>query len=162
MAISFLAALNKTARVAYPIVKRGVREGLSGREIAAVLKRTNLGIRTQTLFEIIRREKNILSKGAQLKFLGRNAMPNPARLPEALTVIRRRYAFILKVTGTIAQTGESLIRNITVSTDSLMTRGQLEDIGHMIMEDDAGAYPFEIDFITLQSGIKQGELGTLL
>lgn len=162
MAISFLAALTKTARIAYPIVKRGVREGLSGRAIGQILKNSNLGIRTQTLFEIIRREKRIQSKGAQLRFLRLASMPNPDRLPKALTVIRRRYAFILEVAGTISQTGESFLRHITVSTDTLMTRQQLEDVGRMILEDDPSAYPLEIDKVTLNSGVQQGELGRLI
>lgn len=162
MPIPFLHTLNLRARTAYPIIRRGVREGLSNRGIAETLRNNKLGINNSVLGEIVRREKAIIQHGQNLKFLPVNRRPNPEKLPVAITQQLREYAYTVRMRWYIEDTGELYTRHITVSSSKLLTRGEAQSIAEEMMQDNPENYP--LDFLDSQLVFVQrsGEFGTIL
>ena len=162
MPVAFAAGLNKLARQALPLIQGGVSKGLSSKSISDTLKTTfGKSIRRATLLNIIRRYKNIATRGAQLKFLPRLSRPNPLRLPPALTKLRRKYSFVVRLIGNIEGTFERIERMVTISSDTILTRAQMEDIALSIAADNGERYPIVDISATLMSGVQAGEQGTL-
>jgi len=156
-----LSVISKAGRAALPIIKSGVAKGLSGNKIAGILKGQGFKIRRQSLLDIIRAERGIKTAGAALKFLGMNRFPNPLRLPPALTRIRRKYSFIVKVTTSLLATGETIEQNITISTSKLLTRGELQQRAENMITDNQERYGLEVIVSQLIEGIRAGDSGTL-
>lgn len=161
MAIPLLATLNVAARTAYPIIKAGVARGLSANRIQSILRDQGLGIRRQVLLDIVRAETGLERAQAALKFVGLDRIPNPARLPQALTRIRRKYSFVVRVAGSAIETGQSLIQNVTVTLDTVLTRREIERLAEQAILDNTVTYGLEIDSVTLISGLQAGTAGTL-
>lgn len=161
MALPFLSGLSPLARSAFPIVQRGVREGLTSQQIQTAINRgLGSGIRRQTLLDMIRNIKGIESAGAQLKFLKSTATPNPLRIPEALHVIRRAYSFQVSIKGYLSN-GEAAEQFMTVSTDELMTRSQLEDMAASFVDTGQSGAAMEVESVTLISAVRAGRSGSL-
>ena len=161
MVAPFLLGLSSRARRASPIIRRGVREGVSSRALTGILQRAGLGIRRQTLLDIMRLVEGEAAIGPVLSALGVNRRPNPLRLPPALTKIRRAFSFTVRVSGLDVDTGASSERFVTVTTDTLLTRGEIETLASQAIEADRGRYPLqEVEFL-LTGGLRSGALGLL-
>lgn len=161
MAGSYLDSLTGAARFSYPFIQRGVREGLSANAIQKALAANDVHLRRSTILDLVRKERELVSAGSSLKFLNQNSRPDPRRLPEALTAIRRQYSFTVEVRGTSLSSGESRVQNITVVSDRLMTRGEIEDTATGFAEDGGERYGMEVDSVLLTRGMKAGAFGTL-
>jgi len=161
MPTPFLLGLNLRARTAFPIIMRGVNIGLSGNAIQNVLISSGLGIQRTVLQAIIREIKGVGLKSNHLKSIPSKLNPDSSRLPEALHKIRRNYSFTFEVTAYDRNTGESVIRNTTLSTDRLHSRQAMEDAMLDILSDDANQYALEDIRVQLVSGVKAGPEGTL-
>jgi hypothetical protein len=161
MAGSFLDFLSAAARASYPFIQRGVREGLSANAIQKSLSANDIHLRRTTILDLVRRERELVSAGSSLKFLNRNARPDPRRLPEALTSLRRQYSFTVEVRGTSLSNGESRVQNVTVVSDRLLTRGEIEDVAEGFATDGGERYGMNVDSLLLTRGMKAGALGTI-
>jgi hypothetical protein len=162
MSLPILATLGRAARAAFPIIERGVNDGLSATAINNVIRDgMGQGIRRQTLLEIMRAVKGVEQTSSQLRFLAPDSMPNPSRLSVAITTIRRRYAFTVEIRGALVADGSPIKRNVTVSTDRLLTRSQIEDLAQSMVEDDSKGYGIDIDSAVIIKGVRAGESGVL-
>ncbi len=161
MAIPLLVGLTSAARVAYPLIKAGVARGMGANAIGRSLKAAKLGIRRQVLLDIVRAETGIQRAGAALRFVGLNKLPNIARLPHALHKTRRQFSFVVRVAGRALDTGLEIVQNISVSTDTVLTRRELQRIAEQAIEDNQNQYGLIIDSSLLISGIRAGEAGVL-
>lgn len=159
MAVPFLAGLSSRARRAWPIIRRAVREGLSANQTQLLLSRFDLGIRRQTLLDLRRRTAGIEAQRPVLRALRRDRFPNPERLSEAVTKIRRAFSFQLEVTGQSLVTGESMTRFVTITTDTLMTRAALEDLAGRTVAADVGEYELDLTGVQLTGGLRAGPFG---
>lgn len=161
MALPLAATISAAARRALPIIQRGVREGLSSRAINDVIKSAfGRGIRRQTLLDVMRAERGIVELAPQLKRLGRLKRPNINRLPLAVTRIRRRLSFIVQIRGFIADVGNEIIQQVTVSTDVNLTRQEIEDLAAGTIRTGQSGTMVEIEDVTLISGVRAGRPGT--
>ena len=158
----FLGTLSARARRAYPIIQRGVREGLSSQQIMGVLARGEGGIRRQSLLDIMRFERNIAVSGQGLRTMRRDFTPDPRRLPDALTKLRRPFSFQVKIRGFDLSTGEDITRFVNVSLDNPLTRAEIENIGLGFIEEDMERYGLAVTDVILDRGVKAGVEGTLL
>ena len=161
MGIPFLLKLSSRARRASPMIRRGVREGVSSRDITRILQKAGLGIRRQTLLDIMRAVGEEAAIGPVLSALGISRRPNPFRLPPALTKIRRAYSFTVRVHGTELDTGITSERFVTVTTDTLLTRGEIEALADEAIGADAGRYPLVYSNTLLVGGLRAGAPGLL-
>jgi len=162
MALPLIAGLNALARQALPLIRGGVTRKLSSRAISDTLKKTfGKSIGRNTLLKIIRAYKTIDSKNSQLKFLPKLSRPNPNRLPFALTKLKRKYAFVVEIKGLITGTETSIVQNLTITTNEILSRLTMENIALKIITDNAKRYKI-IDVIAkLVSGLRAGPEGTL-
>ena len=161
MVAPFLLGLSSRARRASPIIRRGVREGVSSRALTGILQRAGLGIRRQTLLDIMRLVEGEAAIGPVLSALGINRRPNPLRLPPALTKIRRAFSFTVRVSGLDVDTGVSSERFVTVTTDTLLTRGEVEALAEQAIETDRDRYQLRETAFLLTGGVRAGAPGLL-
>lgn len=143
MALSWLSSWTAGARAAYGGIIRGVREGLSARAIGSALRAGGMSFSNNFLFSAVREVRNLSNAGALVAALGDNERPNPSRLPFALTETRRKYSFLVEVEGTNAQTGALTRQHVTVSTDRLLTRSEMEDAAIEAVESNPDRYGLE-------------------
>ena len=161
MVAPFLLGLSPRARRASPIIRRGVREGVSSRALTGILQRAGLGIRRQTLLDIMRLVEGEAAIGPVLSALGLNRRPNPLRLPPALTKIRRAFSFTVRALGTDVDTGASIEKFVTVTSDTLLTRGEIEALASQAIETDTDRYKLVVSNILLTGGLRAGAPGLL-
>ena len=158
--MAFLDTLSDLARQAYPIIQRGVREGLSSRALDEVIRNAfGESIRRQTLLDVMRFERNVEEAGSRLKFLGLDSYPNPDRLPEAVTALRREFSFVVEVRGTRA--GLSTVQHVTVTSDSVLSRAQMQDLAIEAVETNGGpsGEGLEVDTAIPIRGVRRGAAG---
>jgi len=161
MPLPILAALNKRARAAYPFIRRGVKEGMSANSIQNALIASGMGIARSSLLKIVRAERDAKTESSKLKFLGMDRRPDPRKLPLARTIITRKYAFIVKFFVFNEATLEDEEQYITVSTDNLLTRSQIENTAITAFTDSPERYPNKLLKVQLDEGMQAGVLGTV-
>ena len=155
--------MSARARRQFPIIRRAVREGLSTNQIQTLLRATELGgIRRTDLLALVRGERGIREAGAQLRFLTRNSVPDPRRIPEALTKMRRSFSFTVRIRGVDVTTGTTIERFVNVSLNNPASRNTIEQIGFDFSQPEPGQYGFAVTEVLLVSAIKAGPPGTLL
>ena len=162
MPVPFLSTLSLSARRFYPIIQRAVREGLSANAIQTLLSDIRPGLRRTVILQIVRRERGIIQAGARLRNLRRDRMPDPRRLPEALTKLRRAFSFTVELRGVDTATQAPIERFVTVSLDNLRTRERIEEIAEGFLSTEEERYKFDVELVLLQTGIKAGVLGTII
>ena len=160
MVLPLLATLTKSLRAAYPIVRRGVKLGLSGNAIQRVLIAANMGVARSPLLKLVKAEREGTANQAQLKFLRFGSMPDVDRLPPALTIITRKLAYTVEMRVLHADTDMQDTIQVTVATDTNMTRKQIEDKAREFLDLAPERYPYIILSTQLIAGIKAGKLGT--
>ena len=161
MVALFLTRQSLRARRAWPIIQRGVREGISSRALTGVLQRAGLGIRRQTLLDIMRLAEGEFAIAPVLSALGLDRRPNPLRLPPAITKIRRAFSFTVRVLGADSDTGLEIEQFVTVSTDTLLTRGEIEALAEQAIESDLSRYKIIVSEFLLTGGVRAGIPGLL-
>lgn len=160
MAAPLIAGLTRAARLAMPFIERGVREGLSSRAIETAIRAGGFAAPRRTvLLEVMRAMRGVEESGKALRFLRQGARPDPARLPEALTTIRRAYSFTLEVRGTHISTGAPLVQHVTVTSDTLLTRAEMEAAAAEAVDQGNERYGIEVESVLPIKGIKAGSRG---
>jgi hypothetical protein len=99
--------------------------------------------------------------GPVLSALGVNRRPNPLRLPPALTKIRRAFSFTVRIRGSVEDTGAPTERFVTVTSDTLLTRGEIETLADQAIETDRSRYNIVVSDILLTGGVRAGTAGLL-
>lgn len=139
-----------------PSIERGVAAGLSSRAIGIAIKNaTGTGIRRQVLLDIMREIRGISSFGENLQFVRLDRRPDPSRVPTALTPIRRAFGSTVRIEGRLLGTGESIIRHVQVTHDSVLTRGQIEDIAAGFLEDEESEYGIDLTRVLLVKQVRR-------
>lgn len=162
MAIPALLAFAPRIRRLYPIIRAGVSRGLSSRVINAVIKKAEgTGIKRQVLLDVMRVIGGVQQQGKHLRNLGRNAIPNIKRLPEAITKLRTAVSFTVRVLGIAVETGEEVERWVTVGLDKPVSRSVIEEMARQRIEGRREKYEIEFLVAQLREGVKAGPLGRL-
>jgi len=153
-----LTRLPKSARLAYPFVKRAVSEGLSANAALKAWRESGGAIRRQTFLDLYRTVKGVEQAGARLRNLPLHSRPNPDRLPPAVHPILRRYSFEVRLRGVDSYTGETVERYITVSSNDLLTRREIELKAEEAVERFPENYPFILESALLVGGKRSPDL----
>lgn len=159
MPVSFLDGLSSAARAVFPYVRRGVRTGESIAKIGTAARAEGLRIANATLSEMVRRERSIRDYIGNLKFLGPDRLPNPARLPEALSKLQRKYAIEVLLKGIHSETGKKVEIFATISTDRLLSQSRIADIAAELAQQKGGRYGFELTEHSVESYLRAGPEG---
>jgi len=98
---------------------------LSGRSILRSLRLRGLGIRTATFYQLLSYFRNEQTTGASyVADLGLSEQPIAERLARSLTNTLRNYTYQIEVFGRDEETGQPSIRNLTISTNRLLSKQQ--------------------------------------
>lgn len=130
---ALLDALVPSARVALPFVERMVAEGLSATviqdtlgELGSAVAPGFRGVRRTDLLSLIRGIKDIAETGPFLRSVRDDRTPDPARLKPPVTTTLRTYSFKVAISGIDPETGEEKLAHVTISTERLLTAGQIK------------------------------------
>lgn len=159
--MSWIDSLSKSARMAFPAIRAGVRQGLSIEAIGKAVRGSGLRISNEALWQGISLERKVVRYGQSLKFLRPESKPNYARLPQALTRIARQFSFQVEVRGTDLKTGELRVQQVTVSTSSELTRGEIERKAGQAVIGAEGRYGIAVDSAVITFGMQAGSEGSL-
>jgi hypothetical protein len=155
----FFKDLPHSAQEAYPAIAGGVRRGLSIAAIGDLARSKGFAISSDALRQAVALERAIFSYGDRLRFLAKGARPTDAKIPEALGQLRRAYSFQVTVKGRPTAGGQPFETFVTVTSDSILTRGEIEDAAVESVEGSAGRYGMTVDSAVLSGALKAGTSG---
>lgn len=161
MPIPLLSTLSTAARVAYPIIKRAVSEGLSVLDTQILLQDHLTPIPRNELLKVINAVRREYRLGADLRNRPLNRIIGERSLHEAITPLRRQYSFDVLVRGIDTATGLLRGQYITVSTDRLLTRAEIEAAAMRAASGAGGSGGMEEMIAELHAGRRAGRAGTL-
>ena len=153
--------LSPAIRRVQPFIKSGVRRGLSASEIGRVLRKTGQGVRRTDLLAAVRHEKGIEVSSNRLSSIRKDRMFNPASLSEAATKIRRQFSFTVRVRGIHTESKKPITKFVTVTTDTILTRGQIEDAAEKLVTDRLKDSKATVESSLLVEGVRSGSLGLM-
>lgn len=105
----------------------------------------------------MRQVRAIEAAGANIRFIPKALTINTARLPLALTDIRRDFSFAVRVRGVDAF-GNLIDRHVTVSTDrALITPGEIETAAAEMVSAEGQSETLTEVTVTLQEGIQSAQ-----
>lgn len=123
--MSFLSTLSLSVRKAYPIIRSAVKQGLASRSIQALLTKAGLGIRRQTLLDVMRLEKHGFASAKTFRLLPDDVLPRLGDIPFAITRLRHEYSYVFEVKTLFEN--KLTTRIMTVSTNERLTIGQAKE-----------------------------------
>jgi hypothetical protein len=159
--VGLLSSLSLAARLFYPFVQRGVREGISIARIGRAVRAEGFKLANETLRMLVHRERVIWEHGQRLKFVPLGSFVDVSKLPEALTQIRRQFSFMVEVRGTLGTGGQAIIQHVTVASDKPMTRRAILEQAERAMNLGSKRYGIEVSSVELVGGLRAGPAGTL-
>jgi len=123
-----LGGLSAATRRSYSIIQAGVAQGLSARAVnEAVRAATGRGIRRTDLLEGMRLAGGVQQAGRNIANVGFNRRPNYATLPVFTPVTsNRKYLIQYEVRWFDPVTGEQGSNWLTIGTDEMLTRAELD------------------------------------
>lgn len=118
--------------------------GKGATETLAALREAGLGIRTQTFYEAFNYFLGPVDTGRKyISNVTLNAYPTIDRLPKSLTRTLRNFTYVTVVRGFDVNTGEVVEKNVTVSTNTLLTKQQAIDAAVGMVEGASERYGIE-------------------
>lgn len=160
MAGPFLSTLARSARLFLPAAQRAVAEGLPAQAAIDAFRAGGGAIRRQTALDVFRAVAGLERRAAAILSVRKDRRPTVASLPEALTQIRRGFSFTAEVHGTVSETGALIKRFVTISTDSLLTVGEMEALAEETASASGEGYGIEVESVRITRGIRAGGFGT--
>lgn len=154
--------LVEDARRAWPAVRKAVAQGIGADRTFQALREQGFAVTRQVIRELAAAERAMQAQMSDLRFLNRSQRPDPLRLPIALTKMRQRFAFVVRLRGINTQTGEAETRHVTVSTPVLLTRAEMEKQAREALRRNPERYPLEVTDTVIVEGFQEGPAGTLI
>ena len=155
MATKFPPRLSASAARALPFIEHGVAQGISTTALQQSLSSAGIGVRRQDLLDAIRAVKGAEAAADVLKSIRSDFRPNPDRLPFAVTRQLREFSFRVRVTGYDVNAGAETNRYFNISTDTNMSRDEIEEVALGYSADEENYTPFEPSNVTLISATRR-------
>lgn len=156
----FLAGLPKTARAAYPIIRRGVAEGLSAKVIEQRVRQAGLKISRPRSIDPIRKALLQLERqGRGVRFISPANTINAQRLPPAITAMTKQYRYRVATRG-IGPAGD-IVEGFTLfdTDDANLTPQMIEDAMSKSMSQNPENYPLNNMEVKLEYGEQRAGIG---
>lgn len=152
--VALVDTLTKGARDAFPFIQSLAATSASANEILRQVSAAGMQVRRADGLKLISAFRNIASQANYIKAVRKDFLPNPARFAESVTRLLRNYSYSVRVEGTHPATGEKVQRWITVSTNDVLTKSQVEDEVYGIVEGDPTAYAIDISGIVVEHALR--------
>ncbi|MBC8551666.1 MAG: hypothetical protein H8D23_18625 [Candidatus Brocadiales bacterium] len=125
--MAYLDAFSKSVKVAYPYIRLGIANGLSGNAILSGLKLAGIGIRRQTFQSLVRAIK--LSDTDPTTYLPNDikAKPIPELIPPNISNQKKRYRWVVE--GTVFDREQEVFyrKHLTYESNVLQTQEDVLD-----------------------------------
>lgn len=133
--MSILKGISEAGSRLVGYLTRGVKEGLSANSILEALQKEGLGYRRTTFLSDIRTIKGAETVWSGLRYVRKDYTPDIRHYLETKSPLTTNYQTVMEVRGFNTETGEDVIRNVTIGRDTLVSRGQLEEDALETMEE---------------------------
>lgn len=150
--------LTKGGRAAFPFIQALANGDLSSSQIAKQVKEAGFSVRNQSIYDIVAALRDNQSSAQYLRSLSNHEIPNPAKFGTAVTELLRNYSYKVTVRGRNPDTGESQNRQITVSTNSPLSKDQVLAMASTITSSGTGSDVDEITSIEITDALKSSAL----
>ena len=141
-----------SASIAYDYIKRAMGRGISARAMEPIIRRTITPISRTTINNVVRGIKGIQEAAADLRFLKRNATPDPRRIRPPKGEILTKYSFTVRSSGQGLHYDDDGFRYTQVTSDTLLTREQMETRASEIVELKTGSPELQNrDFVVVEA-----------
>jgi len=128
MVTAAFSALSRATRANYAFISQGVAQGLTQKQInTALITATGKGIRKQDLLAGMRVAGGVQREGRAIQNVRLDRRPSYARFPTFQPITsNKKYLIQYEIRTGDPVTGERGVKYITVGTDSLLTRAELD------------------------------------
>lgn len=147
------AVLNARARVALPYITAAVHRGLSANETLRTLSAAGMGIRRSNLLTIARVIRAGFETANTIRGLKGGEFPSPTLFTPATYPTQRRYSFQYSVSGINEQTGENVVRYVTITSDRLLTLDELNGAAEFAVNSNPEAYGIMVSDVNLETAL---------
>lgn len=145
MPLSLLAdiAITKGLREALPFLEHlvGLDPEASARSILSAARAVGLSFSDGPAFNVVAQIKANIASVSRLNALGPDELPDIAELVRTEAPLKKNYAFVVKITGYNANTGEREERGVTVVSDELLTLNQVFSDASSLPTETPGSSP---------------------
>jgi hypothetical protein len=158
-AFDIFASLPSSARQLLPFFRQQAATEKTASEILRELKAEGVGIRRQTALDIIGALRGQISNARGARLQGPGFIPNPEQFGVAPNRLQRDFSHLVLVRSHDSQTGETINKYITVSTNELLSVQQIIDTAASYSESGGSGTADIVDSITLQESWRSPALG---
>ena len=144
-----LSPLSSSAGYALNYARAAFSRGISANAALAAYREAGYGIRRSDFLGLYRNAKGVTEAAYHVRNIRKDYLPDPDRLPHAITSIRRDYSFNVRLDVRDSESGELIKRNITVTSDRLMSVADMESAAEEAYFDDPSYSDNELVSVTV-------------
>ena len=133
------AVLSEGALRALPFVEEVVSRGLTTFGSFISIIESGLDVRADEILLMVERVQAERQIAVDIMALPLDQVIDPTRLPFSLTSQLRTFSYDVELSGFNAFTGEPQVNFVTVSTEELLTRQEIEDKALSFRSNEAGS-----------------------
>jgi hypothetical protein len=127
MVFGAVAKLSASVNRVLPFIQSFVKQGLSANEALSSLISAGQGIRRQDFLNAYSYVRGTQQSAYPINAVRKDYFPDLSKMPDSLTDIRREYSYNVELKLKSHDTGQSFTKNITVTSDDFLRRGQIDD-----------------------------------
>lgn len=142
----------------YSAVQGAVGRGLGLNATQDLLQAAGIGIRREQINQLIHYFTGVTEAGYSVSQVRKDYFPNVDKFPDAITTLRRKYSFTVRLgrTGEFNELGQPVYNYVTVTSDKNMRVQDILDEAESYYEDSAENYPVESVELTITGAKKRG------
>ncbi len=143
MALPLLQTVSSLVRVNWPFIRQGVARNMSSNAIIGALRTAGQAGRRSDLLRTIRYAREQKAYGERLQTTSPTAIPTRRDIPLAPHKIRREFSYLINIVGTDIDTGQTVTRQVTIATNSILSKAVASQMALDTIEDDEDRYGTE-------------------
>ena len=152
-----LPRITPAASRLYSYIKSASGRGLSASAALADLRAMGRGVRRTDFLRLYAESKGSYQAGQHIRNIRKDYLPDPSRIPTAITNIRRNYSFVTRLDidkyDPATKQFTRVNRYITVTTDRLMTAGEMESTALDVYNSKTYAPDDRVEQVTVVSAL---------
>jgi hypothetical protein len=132
-----IEVLTAGAKAAFPMLSSLAESGLSANEILRQVKDAGFSVQRQAGLDVIGALRENVNAARYLRLISPLTIPDPAKFGVAITNTLSNFSYIIKATGINSQTGERIIQNLTVRSNTPISQSDAMSVADSYLGDSA-------------------------
>lgn len=128
MALGWLSAFSDAAQASFSALRSAAAQNLSADTVYRYLRESGVEVARAEVREIVGRLKFDNAVKDYIGALSDSARPLKDYIPETATNLTKTYKYTLEVVGRNVETGEAETRVLSLTTDSLISKGRAREL----------------------------------